>query len=493
VLIQTTFQPNELYEAVHELVRMAYPKYDLTRDECPEADVSMHMEMQLDEKQICLVGWLDQEGKRTVREEKHDLKWTGDARRRHINRLVRRFAYDLLVEHTGKTINSYGILTGMRPVKLVHRMIDQGMETEQISEQLKSSFRMSPDKADLIMEVAANNYPYLVKGQQAHELVGLYIGIPYCPTRCYYCSFPGAVYQPGGSLQSFLTALQQEMEAVSQCLKETGRSVQSVYIGGGTPTVLSEAELQQLFEDLHKLFISTATAEITVEAGRPDTLSPMKLKLLKDAGTNRICINPQTMNDETLKKIGRAHNRKEVVQSVIWAREAGFRQVNMDLIVGLPDEGSQDYQRTAEDILALAPENITVHTLAVKRGSLMAEREGRESVGDQIRNVQEGLTMMARLFRDRNYKPYYLYRQKYMQASMENVGYSQPGHFCLYNMNMIEERQTIVGLGGGAASKFVNPSDGGLRSFYNPKNPAVYTDSVERLIAAKVDNLKAVH
>jgi len=123
----------------------------------------------------------------------------------------------------------------------------------------------------------------------------------------------------------------------------------------------------------------------------------------------------------------------------------------------------------------------------------MAEREGRESVGDQIRNVQEGLTMMARLFRDRNYKPYYLYRQKYMQASMENVGYSQPGHFCLYNMNMIEERQTIVGLGGGAASKFVNPSDGGLRSFYNPKNPAVYTDSVERLIAAKVDNLKAVH
>jgi oxygen-independent coproporphyrinogen-3 oxidase len=283
------------------------------------------------------------------------------------------------------------------------------------------------------------------------------------------------------------------MDAIAQCLKETGKTVQSIYIGGGTPTVLSEAELQQLFEHLHRLFISAATREITVEAGRPDTLSLSKLKLLKEAGTNRICINPQTMNDETLVKIGRAHDREGVVQSVIWAKEAGFKQINMDLIVGLPDEGKQDYQRTAEEILALAPENITVHTLAVKRGSPMAEKEGRESVGDRIKTVQEGLTMMGNMFRDSNYQPYYLYRQKYMQASMENIGYSLPNHFCLYNMNMIEERQTIVGLGGGAASKFVNTSDGELRSFYNPKNPVVYANEVDRVIAAKVDNLKAVH
>lgn len=196
MLIQTTFQPLELYAAVHELVRMAYPKHDLTLEECELADVRMHMEMQLDQQQITLVGWLAQKDKRTVREEKHDIKWAGDARHRQINRLVRRFAYDLLVEHTGKLINSYGILTGMRPVKLVHRMIDQGMETVQISKELRNNFRMSPAKADLMLEVASNNYPYLVRGQQANDMVGLYIGIPFCPTRCYYCSFPGAVISP---------------------------------------------------------------------------------------------------------------------------------------------------------------------------------------------------------------------------------------------------------------------------------------------------------
>ncbi|HOB12068.1 MAG TPA: coproporphyrinogen dehydrogenase HemZ [Syntrophomonadaceae bacterium] len=494
MLIQTTFQPAELYEAVHELIRMAYPKHDLTREESPSADVKLHIQRDIDGQQVFFNGWIITGDQRTARKESYPLDVTeGDERRRHINRLTRRFAYDLLVEHTGHSINSYGILTGMRPVKLVHRMLERGISPIQIREQLRNDFRMSPEKADLIIEVASNNYPFIVKGPQAYNTIGLYVGIPFCPTRCYYCSFPGAVYQPGDSLRSFLTALVREMEGISQCLKETGRTVQSIYIGGGTPTVLSEDELDQLFNHLHRLFISPATLEITVEAGRPDTLSPMKLRLLKDAGASRICINPQTMNNETLAKIGRAHDREGVVRSVNWAREADFRQINMDLIVGLPDEGRQDYQHTAEDILKLAPENITVHTLAVKRGSRMAEQEGRESVGERIKTVQDGLAMMETLFRESSYKPYYLYRQKYMQASMENVGYSLPGHFCLYNINMIEEKQTIIGIGGGAASKFVNPSDGGLKSFYNPKNPVAYAESVDRLIAAKVDNLKTVH
>ncbi|NLP24102.1 MAG: coproporphyrinogen dehydrogenase HemZ, partial [Syntrophomonadaceae bacterium] len=426
MLIQTTFQPEDLYNAVHELIRMAYPKHDLCQGGPQQADVKLHMEMQVVQQQVALTGCIVEGNKRTVREEKLDIITSENNRRSETNRLIRRFAYDLLVEHKGYSINSYGILTGMRPVKLAHLLLDQGMRPAQINRQLKDNFRMSPDKADLIMEVAANEYPHLVRGQESQDTVGLYVGIPFCPTRCYYCSFPGAIYQPGDSLQVFLTALQREMDAIAQCLKETGKTVQSIYIGGGTPTVLSEAELQQLFEHLHRLFISAATREITVEAGRPDTLSLSKLKLLKEAGTNRICINPQTMNDETLVKIGRAHDREGVVQSVIWAKEAGFKQINMDLIVGLPDEGKQDYQRTAEEILALAPENITVHTLAVKRGSPMAEKEGRESVGNRIKTVQEGLNMMGNMFRDSNYQPYYLYRQKYMQASMENIGYSLP-------------------------------------------------------------------
>ena len=494
MLIQTTFQPAQLYEAVHELIRMAYPKHDLVRVETPSAQVKLNMQMDLQDQRVTFSGWIISKEKETARKETYFLdEIERDELHRHLNRLTRRFAYDLLVEHTGHSINSYGILTGMRPVKLVHRMLEQGMSPIQIREQLTSDFRMSPEKAELIMEVASNNYPFAVRGPQAYKTVGLYIGIPFCPSRCYYCSFPGAVYRAGDSLQSFLQALEREMEGISQVLNDTGRSVQSIYICGGTPTVLSEAELDLLFSHLNRWFISPATLEITVEAGRPDTLTPSKLRLLKDAGANRICINPQTMNNETLVKIGRAHDREGVVRSVNWAREAGFRQINMDLIVGLPDEGRQEYQRTAEDILALAPENITVHTLAVKRGSPMAEQEGRESVGDRVKTVQEGLIMMETFFRANNYKPYYLYRQKYMQASMENIGYSLPGHFCLYNINMIEEKQTIIGIGGGAASKFVNPRDGELKSFYNPKNPAVYAESVDRLIAAKVDKLKAVH
>jgi len=232
---------------------------------------------------------------------------------------------------------------------------------------------------------------------------------------------------------------------------------------------------------------------VTVEAGRPDTLSPSKLNLLKQAGVDRICINPQSMNDETLRLIGRKHDSQAVAEAVEWTRSAGIRHINMDLIIGLPGENLEHYLYTAEKIVNLKPDNVTVHTLAVKRGSNLAANGANSRVLNQVAEVERGINALAEILSQHTYVPYYLYRQKYMQAPMENTGYSIPGNFCRYNIQMIEERQTIVGLGGGASSKFVNTSDWSLTSFHNPKDAHSYCQTVETLIARKVDKLRALN
>jgi oxygen-independent coproporphyrinogen-3 oxidase len=268
--------------------------------------------------------------------------------------------------------------------------------------------------------------------------------------------------------------------------------VQSIYLGGGTPTVLSMEDMYRLFDLLGQMYISPATVEITVEAGRPDTLNLAKMQQLKKLGVDRVCINPQTMNNATLMQIGRNHDMEGVMRSVGWAREAGIKNINTDLIVGLPGESLRENTYTAEKILLLQPENITVHTLAVKRGSQMAGSEKGKYNYKRMKEVQQGVDYFSDIFRVTGYLPYYLYRQKYMQASLENVGYSLKGHFCLYNIQMIEERQTIIGLGGGGASKFINPMDWSLSSHYNPRNPESYCQTVDALVRRKVDKLIAL-
>jgi oxygen-independent coproporphyrinogen-3 oxidase len=210
-------------------------------------------------------------------------------------------------------------------------------------------------------------------------------------------------------------------------------------------------------------------------------------------GVDRVCINPQTMNDSTLKLIGRNHDEKGVVQSVEWARQAGIKKINMDLIVGLPGEDIQENTYTAKKILKLKADNLTVHTLALKRGSLMAELEGKSRIEERLREVQKGVELFSNLFREQGYIPYYMYRQKYMKANMENIAFAMQGSFCLYNIQMIEERQTIIGMGGGAASKFVQTGDWSLSSVHNPKNPKTYCESVEKLIKRKFDKLQALN
>lgn len=274
--------------------------------------------------------------------------------------------------------------------------------------------------------------------------------------------------------------------------RKHGIAAGHVYIGGGTPTVLNENDLQGFFFHLQSCFPGAGAVEMSVEAGRADTLNREKLSLMKDAGVGRLCINPQTMQDRTLTRIGRRHTAAQVEEMVDKARQVGFRTINMDLIAGLPGENLEDYEYNCQSLLRLRPENITVHSLAVKKGSLLAINHGLESSQLGGGEVEQAVRFFEQAWRGAGYQPYYLYRQKYIRDNMENIGYALPGHICQYNVQMIEERQTIIGLGGGAASKFVNEKQELAGVFYNPKDPYFYCRDIERLVKAKVDKLGAL-
>ncbi len=493
MIIYCNLQPPRIYTSIHELIRMAYPDAEICREHNGESDIEITLRLTEQAGQHLLEGSIVSESKTSLDSQTCSIESLAHEQG-GLRRFLQRFTCCLLESHLEREINAYGILTGVRPVKLVHAFLDQGYTPQTIQNKLEQEYLLRPEKARLLLEVAQNNRPFLLQPAAARKMISVYIGIPYCPSRCCYCSFPGAVisnYEE--EMTPFLNALFIEMQALGEFIYDHRISVQSIYIGGGTPTVLSLEDLQRVFDLLHHYYISAASEEISVEAGRPDTLSRQKLKLLQDAGVGRVCINPQSMNDATLKRIGRNHDSKGVMQSVEWARAAGIKQINMDLIAGLPGEGLREAAYTANKILELSPENITVHTLALKRGSMMAELEGKTNLHKRVKEVEETLNLLSNIFRKQAYLPYYLYRQKYMKASMENLAFAKPDTFCLYNIQMMEERQSIIGLGGGASSKFINQSNGSLSSFHNPKNPQSYCHSVERLINGKVDKLRALN
>jgi len=494
IFLTIDFQPQKLFNSLHDLIRMAFPAYELKEGKADQNDGYIAITSTEFADQVLFAGSIRTNDNTTEDRQYYPIT-CGDVNRNvQIKRSARIFIYHMLCHHLEKDINDYGILTGVRPVKIVHRLLDEGLDTDSIFDSLANEYLISSEKAHLLVDVASNNRPFLLSASEARKRISIYIGIPFCPSRCYYCSFPGAIpAEYESEISPFMEALIREMNEVGDYIKHNHLSVETIYIGGGTPTVLNVSDLSRIFEVLHRQYISGATVEVTVEAGRPDTLSPSMVSFIKQSGVNRICINPQSMNDETLRLIGRKHDSQAVIEAVEWARSVGIKHINMDLIVGLPGENIEGYLNTAEKVVNLKPENVTVHTLAVKRGSLMAENEARSRVLSQVAEVERGLNAFAEILSHDLYVPYYLYRQKYMQAPMENTGYSIPGCFCLYNIQMIEERQTILGLGGGASSKFVNAADWSLVSLHNPKHPRSYCQTVESLIARKVDKLRALN
>ena len=470
---------------------MYYPGCRLVTSDPGEPAVIVKITEKREPDSVCLQVQVVEERRTTTDEQVLEVKGDEDPPETEIRRLMRLLVYRTLARHCGEQASPYGILTGVRPVKLVQRWLDQRISECEIRVRLQKDYQVHPEKVNLLLDIASTNRDYLLSPEKASRLISLYVGIPFCPGRCLYCSFPGAVLSSYEQMEPFLGALEKEMQTLGELLQQLGLVVQNIYVGGGTPTVLGEEDLKRFFDWLHRHYISNDTQEITMEAGRPDTLTLSKLKLLHELGVTRVAINPQTMNESTLRRIGRLHTSGEVIRAMEWAREAGFQHINMDLIVGLPGEGPSENMYTAARVLELRPENVTVHTLAVKRGSPLAEK-GRNTLLPSGEVTAAGVNLFRQLLTGAGYIPYYLYRQKQMLVNLENLGYSLPGCFGIYNIQMIEERQTILGLGGGATSKFVNPRDWTFRSFYNPRNPDSYINSLPRLIRSKVDNLLAL-
>jgi coproporphyrinogen dehydrogenase HemZ len=374
----------------------------------------------------------------------------------------------------------WGILVGIRPTKIVHEGLREGSNFEGIMKVLTGDYAVSNEKACLTLEVAKNESRYLSCSEKA---ISLYIGIPFCPTRCSYCSFTSNSIKGKDNLVSeYLKALIYETEEMLRYLSLRDYKIDTIYMGGGTPTSLTAEQLNILFNTLQKHIDLKGLREFTVEAGRADSIDKDKLRIIKEAGCSRISINPQTMNDKTLKLIGRGHTSGEVVEKFYLAREYGFDNINMDLIIGLPGEGQAEIHNTLDILKKLAPENITIHTMAIKRASVLNEMEYKNNSID----VREMYDTTSIALRSIGLKPYYMYRQKNMVCPLENIGYCMPDRECIYNIQMIAENISIVALGADAVTKVIYRSENRIERTANVKDVKEYNSRVKEMVENKI-------
>lgn len=392
--------------------------------------------------------------------------------------------YLTLSELTGKS-PKWGIHTGVRPLKLISDLFQRFDTMEEVTQHLKDHYFFHDEKVALLRD--AYEVQRTVLNDSDPHAVGIYIGIPFCPTRCLYCSFTSNQV-PEQQIQAYLDALHIEIEQVGVGMQENGLYPESIYIGGGTPTTLSAEQLDKLLQAVRLHFDCSHLREFTVEAGRPDTITEEKLAVIKQNGVERISINPQSMNDQTLELIGRSHTSDEVLNAFDMAREAGIAVVNADIIAGLPEESVGDFEKTLDTMIGLSAENITVHTLAVKRASKLMDVDS-DFHYKQAQVVNEMLALAKEKLSEHGYQPYYLYRQKHMAGSLENVGYSQPGFEGIYNIRIMEEKQTIIALGAGGITKVYYPEENRLERIPNVSNYEIYIERLDEMITRKNDNL----
>ena len=374
----------------------------------------------------------------------------------------------------------WGALAGVRPTKITTKHMLEGGTPQSADKLLRDVYYVTADRRRLAVECSASTVR--AAGLLQPGDVSLYVGIPFCPTRCSYCSFVSrTIGKKTALLEPSLQALEQEMAVTGRLLKQSGRTVRTVYIGGGTPTTLSAPQMARLLDGIQQQFDLSRCIEFTVEGGRPDTLDPEKLRTIRDHGADRMSINPQTMQDRVLRACARPHKAADVLRAYGEAMDAGFAAVNMDLIAGLPTDTVEGFCRSLDTVAAMNPANITVHTLALKKGADLFEK--RENL-PSAEAVTEMVAYAGKTLRSLGYKPYYLYRQKYMSGSFENVGWSRDNLDCLYNIYMMEEVHTILSLGGGGMNK-VNLPDGTLRRFHNPKFPEQYIELLPSVLQQK--------
>ncbi|MDY4606830.1 coproporphyrinogen III oxidase [Clostridium tertium] len=406
---------------------------------------------------------------------------------------IKRLIFSSLKEITGDYY-PWGILVGIRPSKIALKYLEEGKSEKEIIDLFAKKHLASEEKAKLCIKVAKKEQELVNKDEKS---IAIYIGMAFCPTRCFYCSFTA---NPIGSnkklVNPYLEALTYEIREMKKYVNERNLKIESVYFGGGTPTAVNNEEFEDIMKEIYNAFVlDKEILEFTVECGRPDSITLEKLQTMKKYNTTRISINPQTMNDDTLKMIGRGHTSKDVIDKFNLARNLGFDDINMDMIIGLPGEGIKEAEYTANEILKLRPDSLTVHGLSLKRASILYENFILKK-GIQIKK-QDELSLMYEVSRNLakslNIEPYYMYRQKNMVGNMENLGYSKEGKECLYNIQMIEDKQTIIALGADAVSKVVFLEENRIERFGNVKDIREYTSRIKEMVEEKIKLLDELY
>ncbi|MBQ3561630.1 MAG: coproporphyrinogen dehydrogenase HemZ [Oscillospiraceae bacterium] len=378
--------------------------------------------------------------------------------------------YKLLSGITGM-VPKWGTLTGIRPVKLALSLMDGGFSAEEVRRKFKEERLVTDEKLDLLLSTAEHERE--IRALSKPESVSMYISIPFCPSRCSYCSFTShAIEKAAKLIPQYVDLLCEELRDTAELMNELGLHLETVYMGGGTPTVLTSEQMDRVLSTARSSFDFAGVRELTVEAGRPDTITPEKLEIMKKNGVDRISINPQSMDDGVLEQIGRKHTAKDVIEAFYMARSFGFDNINMDLISGLPGDDFDKFRRTIDSVLELDPENITLHTLTVKRSANLAA-EAKEMLGKSVDEMNEHA---FRCFDGAGYYPYYLYRQKGTVEALENTGFCKPGKEGIYNVFIMDETHTILATGAGGVTKMRDPHGTKIERIFNFKFPYEYVD-----------------
>lgn len=422
-----------------------------------------------------------------------------------VNRLVKKNLYTLLIDSFGLDAVPYGILHGVRPTKILQRWIDEGfgvtrhgvIDRDKISRRINSDFMTERDKASLLTEISVRQLPIIRSGDD--RTISVYVGIPFCKTRCLYCSFPSFVLPVEKKISEFMKILTRDILSAADAIKRYGLKVQTIYVGGGTPSALPEKFFAEMLEKVHDNFNGAGVEEFTVECGRPDTITVEKISAMKRFGVTRVSVNPQTMNQKTLDFIGRQHTVADLTDAFNELRRAGDWFINMDLIIGLPGERLADFKYTLEKILELKPDDVTIHSLAIKRGSklqtLLADNlntlEDFNLPNDkEVRRMSEHA---AKILRGENFLPYYLYRQGYMSGQIENVGWCRTGAVGVYNVQIMGERQTILGIGSAASTKVPDRVAKKILTAFNAKDLPTYLRDIDKYIERREKILSQIY
>ncbi|MDD3225776.1 MAG: coproporphyrinogen III oxidase [Clostridium sp.] len=406
---------------------------------------------------------------------------------------VKKILYVFLSRITGKVL-PWGTLVGIRPTKIAIDLLKQGKDEEYIEDYFKNHNLTSKEKIKLCVEIAKREIKFV---NSDAKNISVYVGMPFCPTRCLYCSFiSDTISNCSDVIDSYLEALYFEMKEMSEYIKRNKLNIECVYFGGGTPTSINEDQFDETMKNIYENFINgNNVKEVTVECGRPDSITYEKLCSLKKYGVERISINPQTMNDKTLKLIGRKHTAEDIISTFKLARSMGFDNINLDVIVGLPGEGIEEVRHTCSEIIKLNPDSVTVHGMSLKRDSNLHKNIIRNihmkiAEGEELSEMYK---ICGKLPMQLNLKPYYMYRQKNMVGNMENVGYSKPGQECIYNIQMIEEKQTMIAVGANAVSKIIFLDEDRLERFPNNKDVREYIKNIHKKVSDKIKFLDELY